>query len=371
MKERPILFKAEMVRAILDGSKTQTRRIVKPQPELLYGITGDRITVIHNSGGLYGFDFPSKQSGTATDPRISELGLYGGLGWQHLLADTIQRLREEDFSGLVSITGSQLRKGVFNCLLVPRKQESYEIGSSPNLYGLPRDARTEISTDETQGRSAIKQHSIESSVGNSIRELGGSGSTRTRDEGRESSHVKADKLGARTSALGFCERFMQSATRSKNSWNVPGCNVLLSSFYEGLNLWVRETWAEVGTCDPGLIVYKADYPECVPRGYENVPSIDKVKWKPSIHMFRRHSRITLEIVGVRVERLQDISEEDAKAEGVGQVGIETGQVLESGAPVEIGSYACAYCDLWESINGSGSWDANPWVWVVEFRMEAA
>ena len=69
-------------------------------------------------------------------------------------------------------------------------------------------------------------------------------------------------------------------------------------------------------------------------------------WKSPIFMPRWASRITLEITAVRVERLQDISEADARAEGVTAV--------------------CAYRKLWEKIHGPGSWDANPYVWVVEF-----
>jgi len=135
----------------------------------------------------------------------------------------------------------------------------------------------------------------------------------------------------------------------------------------GDRLWVRETYFGNHFQHPNEpedereLHYRADG---LPN-FEGEESL--IKWRPSIFMPRWASRITLEIVNVRVERLQDISEEDARAEGVGQVGIETGQVLESGAPVEIGSYACAYCDLWESINGKGSWEANPWVWVVEFK----
>ena len=135
----------------------------------------------------------------------------------------------------------------------------------------------------------------------------------------------------------------------------------------GDRLWVRETYFGNHVQHPNEpedereLHYRADG---LPN-FEGEESL--IKWRPSIFMPRWASRITLEIVNVRVERLQDISEEDARAEGVGQVGIETGQVLESGAPVEIGSYACAYCDLWESINGKGSWEANPWVWVVEFK----
>jgi len=79
---------------------------------------------------------------------------------------------------------------------------------------------------------------------------------------------------------------------------------------------------------------------------------------PSIHMPRWASRITLEVTGVRVERLQDISEADAMAEGA--------PWAACGSPQE-GSQKAGYARLWESINGPGSWDANPWVWVVEFK----
>lgn len=78
------------------------------------------------------------------------------------------------------------------------------------------------------------------------------------------------------------------------------------------------------------------------------------KWKPSIFMPRCASRILLEIADIRVERLQDISEEDAKAEGCFALGdCECTAVRQ-------------YRELWESINGAGSWDANPYVWVIEF-----
>lgn len=93
---------------------------------------------------------------------------------------------------------------------------------------------------------------------------------------------------------------------------------------------------------------------------------------PSIHLPRRYSRITLELTGVRVERLQDISEADAIAEGVhadprcrqdddtpGFHGI--GPVRDASFPI------ARYGALWESLNGRGSWKANPWVWVLEFR----
>jgi len=141
----------------------------------------------------------------------------------------------------------------------------------------------------------------------------------------------------------------------------------------GDQLWVRETFGDhhrqmLRVYDT---MYRADADQYGLIGLDEIDDcllyVEDIRWKPSIHMPRTASRITLEITGVRVERLQDISEADAKAEGVGQVGIETGAVLSSSAPVEIVSYCAAYCDLWEQINGAGSWDANPWVWVIEFR----
>ena len=82
----------------------------------------------------------------------------------------------------------------------------------------------------------------------------------------------------------------------------------------------------------------------------------EIRWKPSIHMPRWACRILLEIVSVRVERLQAISRGDAMAEGCPFPNMADGP-----DPTQW------YADLWQQINGPGSWDANPWVWVVEFK----
>lgn len=127
----------------------------------------------------------------------------------------------------------------------------------------------------------------------------------------------------------------------------------------GDRLWVREAFAafDADWCFPGRphdlkdgpwpnIIYPADGGKEPPKG----------TCRPSIHMPRWASRITLEITGVRVERLADISEEDAKAEG---------------APAEccvIGDkHFLGFRSLWRSIYGADSWQANPWVWVIEFK----
>jgi hypothetical protein len=129
----------------------------------------------------------------------------------------------------------------------------------------------------------------------------------------------------------------------------------------GDRLWVRETWAQPTTLDPGPTFYRADYPACA-AGFSNLPPADEITWKPSIHMFRKDSRILLEITGVRVERLQDISEADAAAEGWPRR-----PEVSDDPQVHADAARDWYMDLWEQINGAGSWAANPWVWVIEFR----
>lgn len=147
----------------------------------------------------------------------------------------------------------------------------------------------------------------------------------------------------------------------------------------GDRLWVRETFGyeirSVGGTPHEQIAYRASKPDAV-RCYDCNGMEKPMKWRPSIHMPRWASRITLEVTDVRVERLQDISEEDAKAEGLRWHGLykEWGGVESHPdsrpdlpqwrwyeKPVE------AFKNLWDAMNGAGSWDANPWVWVVEFR----
>ncbi len=209
MKERPILFKGEMVRAILDGTKTQTRRIVKPQPE----VTSD------------------------SDCRVKINGNHHTGPSDYLLKDVLPR---------------------FAC-----------------PYGQP-----------------------------------------------------GDRLWVRETTC-IAPKFFAPPDQSC----VPD--------YDG---------------DLRYVSYKADgHCEYAMREY-------KLKWTPSIHMPRWASRITLEIVSVRVERLQDITEECAKAEGCDNSNSE--------AAITVGWYErprSAFIRLWESINGADSWLSNPWVWVVEFK----
>lgn len=123
----------------------------------------------------------------------------------------------------------------------------------------------------------------------------------------------------------------------KCPYGVPGCTI-----------WVRETWCKnnMGTGWPYF--YKADE--------ENADEL-KGFWKPSIHMPRSAARLFLTVKSIRVERLQDISEEDAKAEGV-----------ICGQGQKRWTARSAFMDLWDRINGKKNpWESNPWVWVIEFE----
>lgn len=128
----------------------------------------------------------------------------------------------------------------------------------------------------------------------------------------------------------------------------------------GDRLWVKETCRITTTMAGYKIRYRADDAELWPD--TDGLCYDDHQWRPSIHMPRCASRILLEITAVRVERLNDISEADALAEGVNVHPDHHGKPRTSiYGPVR------AYCDLWESINGVGTWALNPWVWVIEFR----
>jgi hypothetical protein len=132
----------------------------------------------------------------------------------------------------------------------------------------------------------------------------------------------------------------------------------------GDRLIVRETWAAPHQYDhlpPRLIPHEARI------HYAATEHLGGLRGRPSIHMPHWCSRITLEVVSVRVERLNDISAEDARAEGC--------EHPLKMAPIDLvihaGDYVAdertSFAILWKSINGADSWSANPWVWVVEFK----
>lgn len=193
-------------------------------------------------------------------------------------------------------------------------------------------------------------------------------------------------------------------------WPINEKGVLIECPYGtvGDRLWVRETWYEPltnynytgdlkdhGSPSDPCYGYRADAKFLCGKEINDCG----ISWKPSIYMPRKACRITLEIEGIRVERLQDISEYSAKAEGVeplfseeqirqtpdlaspkngyknylwhgyfGSCGV--GNSKSDAWYYQYSNYQKArdsFSSLWELINGAGSWESNPWVWVLEFK----
>lgn len=154
-------------------------------------------------------------------------------------------------------------------------------------------------------------------------------------------------------------------------------------------LWVRETFCPIDDRPFGgvqWIDYRATpkYEDCHPAGWENAPDDpEALKWKPSIFMPRTASRLTLELTGVRVERLSDLTDADAVAEGLAAV-TKDGTLFKYGIPDRDGlpgtdnygwpwdewsvSPRGAYFRLWDKLNGPLACADNPWIWALSFTV---
>lgn len=165
------------------------------------------------------------------------------------------------------------------------------------------------------------------------------------------------RIGAFRQADGaFPNRFALDFLASPELARTPWC-------YPPIDAWTKLSRQSLQECAKAAAAGSKDlWEDGDGWGWEHGKS--PCRWRPSIHMPRWASRITLEITGVRVERLRDISEADAIAEG-----IERKDSVWKDYRTD-GGWSCpinSYWSLWDSINGPGSWDANPWVWVVEFK----
>ena len=183
--------------------------------------------------------------------------------------------------------------------------------------------------------------------------------------------VKAILEGRKTQTRRIIKKQPHGAgewVRQLASWLFPNVNpyIKLKCPYgqPGDRLWVRETWvlnpwSYLGGCK---YVYRSDY-ESFPKNEigKSYPDIDK--WRPSIFMPREACRILLEVTDVRVERLKDIAEEDAISEGISLPNYAEQAIRD----IQFPEPSAIYAMLWESINGKGSWEKNPWVWVIEFK----
>ena len=193
---------------------------------------------------------------------------------------------------------------------------------------------------------------------------------------------------------------------SHRNWHLEDPDAVSACPYgqPGDRLWVREAWKYADWTEQGepFIQYRADGAELIgdfpeewadrlsdewallsePANYQIDNRAADRRWRPSIHMPRWASRIDLEVVSVRVERVQEISHTDCMAEGVRIYTFEAtgdhprmyGFITDADGPDEHGtaphhSSKDAYAKLWDSINAKRgySWESNPWVWVVEFK----
>lgn len=163
----------------------------------------------------------------------------------------------------------------------------------------------------------------------------------------------------------------------------------------GDRLWVRETWQALRFSKDFETGYVDDiyFAEIIPKHNDDAPYANPWEvayaadpcweshredrgfpWRPSIHMPRWASRITLLVTAIRVERVQDITNDDALREGIRELPLQRGEPgawwtgdVGKGAALHARTPRGAFARLWERIHGAGAWDRNDWVWVVEFQ----
>lgn len=181
--------------------------------------------------------------------------------------------------------------------------------------------------------------------------------------------VRAILSGAKTQTRRICKFKDASGADFSTYSHEPMAALVRMCPYgrPGDRFWVRESFRQAyeKTNFSNGIVFRADaLKACGMEEYS-----DWYKWKPSIHMPRCFSRIALEITEVNVERLQDISESDAIAEGCAASGWTPSYSNPDNATgADSKSAKDEYAELWESINDVGSWRVNPWVWVISFKV---
>ena len=187
--------------------------------------------------------------------------------------------------------------------------------------------------------------------------------------------VRAILEGRKTQTRRIVKRLPLRINRDANAMEIDVANIENGEFAKrvpcpmgqpGDRIYVRETWQHanfpLGPYQEGTpVFYRADYLHESDPDYADAERTVRRNWLPSIHMPKQAARIWLEITGVRVERLQSISESDAQAEGCS---------LECMTPTgdDCGSAIWGpggFKALWESTGGD--WAANPWVWVIDFK----
>ena len=319
MSKKPILFSSEMIRAILEGRKSQTRRVVKPQPLLTYGIIDDMIYIYHSKGVcIYEINSFGDWHCFNADTGISQRGLHGRIGRTSILPDEILRIWKKGIRGLVSVSGTQDKEGIFVNIAEPQRCESNQKCSPIDMLSISRGANTKDIASETFGWGPEEQQSGQLGMGNSRRKLARQEDPRYRECRGESLGCQVLEYRERSHKMGHNDGVVQSEACSQDFGGVSSLNIRHCPFKAGIKLWVKETFSLI----ENVTIYKADGNH-----------IDgNIKWHPSLFMPKVAARIWLEVVSVRVERLQDITEEDAKAEGLACLTKDNGITYKYGIP---------------------------------------
>ncbi|GKS91181.1 HNH endonuclease [Acidovorax sp. SUPP2539] len=352
MTERPILFSGPMVRALLDGSKTLTRRAIKPQPE-----NDPRkhhpIVPYHNGQGGWNWVLAATGHGTG-DPFPCPYGQPGDRlwvkhaanlfpvyfkpisGWEGIYAagtdGVIYRMDRGDPKPL---TPSPNSKGYHTVCLSRGARETHAVHRlvCESFYGPPPTPGAQVRHLDCDRANSTPANLDWGTHADNWQDRKGHGG------GMGEAHHAAKLDGAAVAEI------RSSALSQRDLARKFGVSQATVS-----DARLGKTWGEH---------------QCGERN-EKPFSL----WKSPIHMPRWASRILLEITDVRVERLQDISEADAQAEGTKPIPDPCDHVRLSCADIGCSGpqpYRVGFRSLWQEINGPDSWDTDPWVWVVTFR----
>ena len=341
MTERQILFSAPMVRAIIEGRKTQTRRVVKSQPprgiksvyapitrdpgnwqgvardDLIdwygrcpYGIPGDRLWVRH-AAALFPVYFKPIP------------------GWEGLYAaGTDGLVYRMDRSEPAALSGSPTSKGYLTVSLSRGKWETHAVHK--------------IICETFYGPAPFEGAQVRHMDGNQANNHPENLDWGTQEDNWKDRKAHGRGMGGEHHASKLTPAMVEAIRASKASQRALArqYGVSQSTIQEAR---AGKTWAQH---EPGA---------------RNLPAFKM--WKPSIHMPRWACRLVLEVTAIRVERLQEISESDAFAEGIRSFQEARGVLRDDWHPRK------AYAELWDSLNAKRGfgWAVNPWVWVIEFK----
>jgi len=260
---------------------------------------------------------------------------------------------------LVSIEDGEIKQGLSDDFNEPQREENHAAITQADMLGLSWGTRTKEFAGKTSGWKQGKQSPEKSEMGNASGELERQESAWDGKRGGEALEFEVYGRREEPHPLGDRKRVMQPETCSAGIGSVAIRNIQHCPCAPGMTLWVKETWCEnqnPNSDNCGGYEYKADY--------EGAMCSDLITWKPSIFMPKEAARIWLEVVSVRVERLQEITEEDARAEGV-----YPGFQIAGPNSTPATTAKQAFMWLWQSLNDKRGfpWAHNPWVWVISFE----